>query len=118
MSYLLQIIIDHDRDKTLDGIIDPDIWKQIETRSLNILVETAEHKNIIKGKRSRRIPKFELEKIHCEQFSEWFRKRNSLYSIPDTCDVPSLHRNEVDGNDEIDVIESMEDEEEEEEDTY
>ncbi|GKA92643.1 hypothetical protein Tco_0814568, partial [Tanacetum coccineum] len=35
-----------------------------------------EHKNIIKGKhRSRRIPQFELEKIHCEQFSEWFRKR-------------------------------------------
>nr|GEU32914.1 hypothetical protein VITISV_013138 [Tanacetum cinerariifolium] len=41
MSYLLQIIIDHDREKTLDGIIDPDLWKQIETRSLNILVETA-----------------------------------------------------------------------------
>ncbi|GJU78696.1 ribonuclease H-like domain-containing protein [Tanacetum coccineum] len=47
--------------------------------------------------------------------------QNSLYSIPDTCDVPSLHRNEVDGDDEIDVTESMEDEEEEdeeEEDTY
>nr|GEY97471.1 putative reverse transcriptase, RNA-dependent DNA polymerase [Tanacetum cinerariifolium] len=44
--------------------------------------------------------------------------QNILYSIPDTCDVPSLHRNEVDGDDEIDVTESMEDEEEEEEDTY
>nr|GEU63134.1 uncharacterized protein [Tanacetum cinerariifolium] len=144
-----------------------------------------EHKNIIKGKHlSRRIPQFELEKIHCKQFSEWFRKRverleelsdlrviqeikwlargpnnfvrqysvdkvfyakdpqlegwlvvrhvkvkdafnmgcnfdqNSLYSIPDTCDVTSLHRNEVDGGDEIDVTESMKDEKEEEEDTY
>nr|GFB37878.1 hypothetical protein [Tanacetum cinerariifolium] len=130
-----------------------------------------EHKNIIKGKhRSRQIPQFELEKIHCEQFNEWFRKRverleelsdsrvtqeikwlargpnnfvrrysdpqlegwlvvrhvkvkdafnmgcnsdqNSHYSIPNTRDVPSLHRNEVDGDDEIDVTESMEDEEE------
>ncbi|GKG11064.1 transposase, Ptta/En/Spm, plant, partial [Tanacetum coccineum] len=43
---------------------------------------------------------------------------NSLYLIPDTCDVPSLYRNEVDGDDEIDVTESMEDEDEEEEDTY
>nr|GEV42829.1 hypothetical protein [Tanacetum cinerariifolium] len=33
-------------------------------------------------------------------------------------DIPSLHKNEVDGDDEIDVTESMEDEEEEEEDTY
>nr|GEV42830.1 receptor-like tyrosine-protein kinase kin-15 [Tanacetum cinerariifolium] len=31
----------HYREKTLDGIIDPDLWKQMETRSLNILVETA-----------------------------------------------------------------------------
>nr|GEU58807.1 transposase, Ptta/En/Spm, plant [Tanacetum cinerariifolium] len=29
--------------------------------------------------------------------------QNNLYLIPDTCDVPSLHRNEVDGDDEIDV---------------
>nr|GEX76940.1 protein kinase-like domain, phloem protein 2-like protein [Tanacetum cinerariifolium] len=28
-------------EKTLDGIIDPDLWKQMETRSLNILAETA-----------------------------------------------------------------------------
>nr|GEW33734.1 ribonuclease H-like domain-containing protein [Tanacetum cinerariifolium] len=32
--------------------------------------------------------------------------QNSLYSIPDTCEVPSLHRNEVDGDDEIDNISS------------
>nr|GEW11580.1 hypothetical protein CTI12_AA180240 [Tanacetum cinerariifolium] len=46
--------------------------------------------------------------------------QNNLYSILDTCDVPSLHRNEVDGDDEIDVTESTEDkeDEEEEEDTY
>nr|GFC24481.1 hypothetical protein [Tanacetum cinerariifolium] len=45
---------------------------------------------------------------------------NSLYSILDTCDMPSLHRNELDGDDEIDMTESMEEEEEEEEeeDTY
>nr|GEY43398.1 hypothetical protein [Tanacetum cinerariifolium] len=43
---------------------------------------------------------------------------NNLYSIPDTCDVPSLHRNEVDGDDKIDVTESIKVEEEEEEDTY
>nr|GEW00583.1 hypothetical protein [Tanacetum cinerariifolium] len=29
--------------------------------------------------------------------------QNILYLIPNTCDVPSLHRNEVDGDDEIDV---------------
>nr|GEX16818.1 hypothetical protein CTI12_AA180240 [Tanacetum cinerariifolium] len=96
-----------------------------------------EHKNIIKGKhRSRRIPQFELEKIHCEQFIDkvfyakdpqlegWLVVRhvkvkdafnmgcnsdqNSLYSIPDTCDVPSLHRNEVDGDDEIDIVSTKE----------
>nr|GFA66874.1 hypothetical protein [Tanacetum cinerariifolium] len=46
--------------------------------------------------------------------------QNSIYSIPDICDVPSLYKNEVDGDDEIDVTESMEDEEkeEEEEDRY
>nr|GEX79605.1 hypothetical protein CTI12_AA060390 [Tanacetum cinerariifolium] len=48
--------------------------------------------------------------------------QNSLYSILDTCDVPSFHRIEVDGDEEIDVTESVEDEdeeeEEEEEDTY
>lgn len=44
--------------------------------------------------------------------------QNSLYSIPHTCDVPSLHRNDVDGDDEIDVTEAMEDEDQEEEDVY
>nr|GEW30875.1 hypothetical protein [Tanacetum cinerariifolium] len=44
--------------------------------------------------------------------------QNNLYSIPDTCDIPSLYRNEVDGDDEIDVTESMEDEDKEDEDTY
>nr|GEY22110.1 protein kinase-like domain, phloem protein 2-like protein [Tanacetum cinerariifolium] len=29
------------QEKTLDGIIDSDLWKQMETRSLNILAETA-----------------------------------------------------------------------------
>nr|GFC28977.1 hypothetical protein [Tanacetum cinerariifolium] len=44
--------------------------------------------------------------------------QNNLYSIPDTCNVLSLYRNEVDGDDKIDVTESMKDEDEEEEDTY
>lgn len=35
-----------------------------------------EHKSLIKGQnRKRRLPEFELEKIHCEKFSEWFQKR-------------------------------------------
>ena len=44
--------------------------------------------------------------------------QNSLYSIPHTCDVPSLHRNDVDGDEELDVTQDMEDENEEEEDVY
>ncbi|GJW72650.1 kinase-like domain, phloem protein 2-like protein [Tanacetum coccineum] len=40
-KYLAPMAIFHYRDKTLDGIIDPDLWKQMETRSLNILTETA-----------------------------------------------------------------------------
>ncbi|XP_071741432.1 uncharacterized protein [Rutidosis leptorrhynchoides] len=35
-----------------------------------------EHKGLIKRQtRSRRIPEYEVEKIHCQQFSEWFQKR-------------------------------------------
>ncbi|GJY21695.1 kinase-like domain, phloem protein 2-like protein [Tanacetum coccineum] len=40
-KYLVPVAIFHYREKTLDGIIDPDLWRQMETGSLNILGETA-----------------------------------------------------------------------------
>ncbi|GKD65603.1 kinase-like domain, phloem protein 2-like protein, partial [Tanacetum coccineum] len=40
-KYLAPVAIFHYREKTLDGIIDPDLWKQIDPRSLNIFAETA-----------------------------------------------------------------------------
>ncbi|PWA50202.1 transposase-associated domain-containing protein [Artemisia annua] len=47
---------------------------EINVGPTNILIR--EHKSIIKGQnRKRRLPEFELEKIHCEKFSEWFQKR-------------------------------------------
>ncbi|GJY78866.1 transposon, En/Spm-like protein [Tanacetum coccineum] len=42
--------------------------------------------------------------------------QNSLYSIPRTFDVPSLHRIDVDGDDEIDATPNVEDEESKDED--
>ncbi|XP_076896149.1 uncharacterized protein LOC143549018 [Bidens hawaiensis] len=33
-----------------------------------------EHKRIVKG-RSRRIPDYEMNKIHCQEFADWFKKR-------------------------------------------
>nr|GEY43284.1 protein kinase-like domain, phloem protein 2-like protein [Tanacetum cinerariifolium] len=41
-SYTVRLNNDREpKEKTLDGIIDPDLWKQMETRSLNILAETS-----------------------------------------------------------------------------
>ncbi|GJW55301.1 kinase-like domain, phloem protein 2-like protein [Tanacetum coccineum] len=40
-KYLAPVAIFHYRKKTLDGIIDPDLWKQMDPRSLNIFAETA-----------------------------------------------------------------------------
>ncbi|GKD41238.1 kinase-like domain, phloem protein 2-like protein, partial [Tanacetum coccineum] len=40
-KYLAPVAIFHYREKTLDGIIDPDLWKQMDPRSLNIFAETA-----------------------------------------------------------------------------
>ncbi|GKA65189.1 kinase-like domain, phloem protein 2-like protein, partial [Tanacetum coccineum] len=40
-KYLAPVAIFHYREKTLDGIIDPDLWKQMDLRSLNIFAETA-----------------------------------------------------------------------------
>lgn len=35
-----------------------------------------EHKRLVKGQnRSRRLPAYEIEKIHSKLFSEWFKKR-------------------------------------------
>ncbi|GKD64911.1 kinase-like domain, phloem protein 2-like protein, partial [Tanacetum coccineum] len=40
-KYLAPVAIFHYREKTLDAIIDPDLWKQMDLRSLNIFAETA-----------------------------------------------------------------------------
>ncbi|GKD90654.1 kinase-like domain, phloem protein 2-like protein [Tanacetum coccineum] len=40
-KYLASVAIFHYREKTLDGIIDPDIRKQMDPRSFNIFAETA-----------------------------------------------------------------------------
>ncbi|GJU45344.1 kinase-like domain, phloem protein 2-like protein, partial [Tanacetum coccineum] len=40
-KYLTTLAIFHYREKTLDGIIDPDLLKQMDPRSLNIFAETA-----------------------------------------------------------------------------
>ncbi|GJW10804.1 kinase-like domain, phloem protein 2-like protein [Tanacetum coccineum] len=40
-KHLAPMAIFHYKEKILDGIIDPDLWKQIDPRSLNIFAETA-----------------------------------------------------------------------------
>ncbi|GKB75588.1 kinase-like domain, phloem protein 2-like protein [Tanacetum coccineum] len=40
-KYLAPVATFHYREKTLDGIIDPDLWKQMDPRSLNIFAQTA-----------------------------------------------------------------------------
>nr|GFB26262.1 hypothetical protein [Tanacetum cinerariifolium] len=65
----------HKRKKSAAYEIDEKLLAQVHRYvSFNVdsIIQFREkHKNIIKGKyRSRRIPQFELEKIHCEQFSE------------------------------------------------
>ncbi|GJW80319.1 kinase-like domain, phloem protein 2-like protein [Tanacetum coccineum] len=40
-KYLAPVAIFHYREKILDGIIDPDLWKQMNPQSLNIFAETA-----------------------------------------------------------------------------
>ncbi|GKA72572.1 kinase-like domain, phloem protein 2-like protein [Tanacetum coccineum] len=40
-KYLAPVALFHYREKILDGIIDPDLWKQMNPRSLNIFAKTA-----------------------------------------------------------------------------
>ncbi|GJZ95677.1 kinase-like domain, phloem protein 2-like protein [Tanacetum coccineum] len=40
-KYLTPVVTFHYIEKMLDGIIDPDLWKQMDPRSLNIFAETA-----------------------------------------------------------------------------
>ncbi|GKB99914.1 kinase-like domain, phloem protein 2-like protein, partial [Tanacetum coccineum] len=40
-KYLVPVALFHYREKILDGIIDPDLWKQMDPRSLNIFAEIA-----------------------------------------------------------------------------
>ncbi|GKD40796.1 kinase-like domain, phloem protein 2-like protein, partial [Tanacetum coccineum] len=40
-KYLAPVAIFHYREKILDGIIDPDLWKQMNPQSFNIFAETA-----------------------------------------------------------------------------
>ncbi|GJZ83148.1 kinase-like domain, phloem protein 2-like protein [Tanacetum coccineum] len=40
-KHLAPMAIFHYKEKILDGIIDPDLWKQMNPRSLNIFAETA-----------------------------------------------------------------------------
>ncbi|GKE85073.1 kinase-like domain, phloem protein 2-like protein, partial [Tanacetum coccineum] len=40
-KYLAPVAIFHYREKILDGIIDPDLWKQMDPQSFNIFAETA-----------------------------------------------------------------------------
>ncbi|GKB80942.1 kinase-like domain, phloem protein 2-like protein, partial [Tanacetum coccineum] len=40
-KYLAPVAIFHYREKILDGIIDPDLWKQMNLQSLNIIAEIA-----------------------------------------------------------------------------
>ncbi|GJS98092.1 transposase-associated domain-containing protein [Tanacetum coccineum] len=71
-----------------------------------------------------RYSEFELEKFTAGANSVHGSKtgmfcngdQNSLYSIPRTFDVPSLHRIDVDGDDGIDAAPNVEDEESEDED--
>ncbi|GKE49272.1 kinase-like domain, phloem protein 2-like protein, partial [Tanacetum coccineum] len=51
-KYLAPVAIYHYREKTLDDIIDPNLWKQMDPRSLNIFAETAYH--CLNEERSRR----------------------------------------------------------------
>ena len=42
----------------------------------NPLFYYREHKRLVKGQyRARRLPQYELQKIHCQNFTEWFKKR-------------------------------------------
>ncbi|GKA88999.1 kinase-like domain, phloem protein 2-like protein, partial [Tanacetum coccineum] len=40
-KYLVPVALFHYREKILDGIIDPDLWKQMDPRSLNIFAKIA-----------------------------------------------------------------------------
>ncbi|GJQ99864.1 kinase-like domain, phloem protein 2-like protein [Tanacetum coccineum] len=51
-KYLAPVAIFHYREKTLDGIIDPDLWKQMDPRSLNIFADAAY--NCLNEERSQR----------------------------------------------------------------
>ncbi|KAK1429876.1 hypothetical protein QVD17_12172 [Tagetes erecta] len=78
-----------------------------------------EHKQIVKGHyRGCRMPDFEMNKIHAQQFADWFKRRIARmeeqgdevgpYSNDCTFDVPSLHRIGDDGEDGIDITPDME----------
>ncbi|GKE60770.1 kinase-like domain, phloem protein 2-like protein, partial [Tanacetum coccineum] len=57
-KYLAPVAIYHYRENELDGIIDPDLWKQIDPRSLNIFAETAY--NCLNEERSQRPNIYEI----------------------------------------------------------
>ncbi|GJV50562.1 putative transposase-associated domain-containing protein [Tanacetum coccineum] len=70
----------HKRKSSFNSEIDEKSLKQAHRYVLfnveSITHFRREHKSLIKGQnRKRRLPEFELEKIHCEKFSAWFQKR-------------------------------------------
>ncbi|GJW10339.1 kinase-like domain, phloem protein 2-like protein [Tanacetum coccineum] len=57
-KYLAPVAIYHYRENELDGIIDPDLWKQMDPRSFNIFAETAY--NCLNEERSQRPNIYEI----------------------------------------------------------
>ena len=48
----------------------------LDTFYVNTVFDYREHKRLVKGQyRARRLPEYELQKIHCQNFTEWFKKR-------------------------------------------
>ncbi|GKB18416.1 kinase-like domain, phloem protein 2-like protein, partial [Tanacetum coccineum] len=52
-KYLVPVVLFHHREKTLNDIVDPNLWKQIDHQSFNIFVETAH--DCLKEERSQRL---------------------------------------------------------------
>ncbi|GKF35193.1 kinase-like domain, phloem protein 2-like protein, partial [Tanacetum coccineum] len=57
-KYLAPVAIYHYRENELDGIIDPDLWKQMDPRSFNIFAETTY--NCLNEERSQRPNIYEI----------------------------------------------------------
>ncbi|GJX12980.1 kinase-like domain, phloem protein 2-like protein [Tanacetum coccineum] len=86
-KYLAPVAIFHYREKTLDGIIDPDLWKQMDMRSLNIFAETAY--GCLNEERSRR-PSIDEIVIRLEKALELQLERENVEHSPVGAEVRGI----------------------------